>query len=80
MSGKCNIFYALMFSALLLGCNGEDIHKGRIPVASIDGSCLYKDEVDLMYAMYGHGVDSVRFMDDYIERWATEHLFYNKNT
>lgn len=78
MLGKCNIFFALLSFVLLLGCNGEDLHKGRIPVASIDGSYLYKDEVELMYAIYGHGVDSARFISDYIERWAIEHLFYDK--
>lgn len=78
MSGKCNVFFTLLFFALLLGCNGDDIHKGRIPVASIDDSYLYKDEVELMYAISGHGVDSLRFINDYIERWAIEHLFYNK--
>ena len=78
MLGKCNIFFALLSFVLLLGCNGEDLHKGRIPVAAIDGSYLYKDEVELMYAIYGHGVDSARFISDYIERWAIEHLFYDK--
>ena len=62
------------------GCYKEDIHKGRIPVAAVGDIYLYKDEVDMSYAVYGQGGDSTRFFKDYVERWAVEHLFYSKAT
>ena len=60
------------------GCYKEDIHKGRIPIAAIGDTYLYKDDVELLYAVYGQGSDSIAFFRDYIERWAVEHLFYEK--
>lgn len=78
MCYKNSCFCFFLVILLLLSCKGEDIHKGRTAIACIGDTYLYKDEADLMYAIYGQGVDSVRFVDDYIERWAVEHLFYNK--
>lgn len=78
MCYKNSCFCFFLVILLLLSCKGEDIHKGRMAIACIGDTYLYKDEADLMYAIYGQGVDSARFVDDYIERWAVEHLFYNK--
>ena len=78
MCYKNSCFCFFLVILLLLSCKGEDIHKGRTAIACIGDTYLYKDEADLMYAIYGQGVDSVRFVDDYIERWAEVHLFYNK--
>lgn len=80
MNRKMMILCLLMALMAIAGCYKEDIHKGRIPVAAVDGTYLYKDEVDLLYAVYGQESDSVRFFNDYIERWAAEHLFYSKAT
>lgn len=78
MCRKYSFFCLVLFLLLLSSCKREDIHKGRIAIASIGDSYLYKDEADLMYAIYGSGVDSAQFVKDYIERWAVELLFYNK--
>lgn len=78
MCRKYGLFCFFLVFLLLHACKGEDVHKGRIAIAGIGDSYLYKDEVELMYAISGRGVDSVRFVTDYIERWAVEHLFYNK--
>ena len=78
MCHKYSHLCLLLLSLLLLACKGEDIHKGRTAVACIGDSYLYKDETDLMYAISGQGMDSARFVNDYIERWAVEHLFYDK--
>ena len=75
---KRSCFCFILVILLLLACKREDIHKGRTAIACIGETYLYKDEVELMYATYGQSVDSARFVDDYIERWAVEHLFYNK--
>lgn len=72
------ILCLLMALVLVTGCYKEDIHKGRRPVAAIGDVFLYKDEIELSYAMYGHDSDSACFFRDYIERWAVEQLFYRK--
>lgn len=71
-------FVVLLTSMLFAGCQEADPHMGRRPLASVDGTFLYKDEVDLMYATYGQRADSAAFYDNYIEQWAAEMLFYEK--
>ena len=78
MCHKYSFLCLLSIFLLLPSCKREDVHNGRIAIASIGDTYLYKDEVELMYAVSGQGVDSVRFINDYIERWAVEHLFYDK--
>lgn len=75
---KSFCFIVILTSVFLAGCRNVDVHKGREPLASVGDLFLYKDEVDLMYATYGQMSDSAKFYDDYIERWATEMLFYEK--
>ena len=75
---KRSYFCFLLAILLMVACKREDVYKGRTAIACIGDTCLYKDETDLMYAIYGQGMDSVRFVSDYIERWAVEHLFYKK--
>lgn len=43
----------------------------------VDGMHLYKDEVELLLATNPQA-DSAQFVNEYIERWATEQLFYSK--
>lgn len=64
--------------ALTAACTAGDPHKGRVPLAEVDGMFLYKDEVDLMYAANGQGSDSLEYADRYIKRWVVETLFYSK--
>jgi hypothetical protein len=73
----------LALPALLLACREEVsyVEKDAVPgnaVASIGDVHLYKDEVDINYALQGRGTDSVAFLQDYVERWAVDMLFYEK--
>lgn len=74
------IICLLMVLVFFSSCYKEDVHRGRVPVAAIGDTFLYKDEVDMQYAVYGHGTDSASFYRSYVERWALEHLFYLKAT
>lgn len=65
-------------AVLTTACTAGDPHKGRFPLAEVDGMFLYKDEVDLMYAANGQGADSLEYADRCIERWIVETLFYSK--
>lgn len=76
---KVTAFFVFMAVVLAFAaCSSENAHKGRIPLAAVDGSYLYEDEVELMYAIYGQGHDSASFRKNYVEHWAVERLFYKK--
>lgn len=68
----------ILMMVLMTACRTDDPHKGRIPLVGIDDTYLYKDEVDMMYAVNGNGEDSTAFADAYIEKWIVETLFYGK--
>lgn len=72
------LYTAIMVILLFTACHSADHHKGRIPLVGIDDTYLYKDEVDLMYAVNGNGEDSIAYVESYIKKWIIETLFYNK--
>lgn len=79
LAGRLYKYAFLLLSIVAFArCQKEDIHNGRIPLAGVDGVYLYKDEVELLYAVQGQGIDSAAFFEEYIENWATDALFYNK--
>ena len=68
----------LALPALLFACREEVSYVERTSIASVGNIHLYKDEVDIIYAQQGRGADSTAFMQNYIERWAIDVLFYEK--
>ena len=68
----------LALPALLFACREEVSYVERESLASVGDIHLYKDEADIVYAQQGRGADSLSFMQNYIERWAIEALFYQK--
>ena len=64
--------------ALLFACREEVSYVERPTIASVGDTHLYKDEADMAYARLGHGVDSVAFMQNYVEQWAIDLLFLQK--
>ena len=73
----------LALPALLLACREEVSYVDRAAVtrdalATIGDTHLYKDEVDIVYAQQGRGIDSASFVQDYVQRWAVDVLFHEK--
>ena len=68
----------LTLPALLFACREEVSYVERPTIASVGDTHLYKDEADMAYARLGHGVDSVAFMQNYVEQWAIDLLFLQK--
>ena len=68
----------LALPALLFACREEVSYVERESLVSVGDIRLYKDEADIVYAKQGRGADSLSFMQNYIERWAIEALFYQK--
>lgn len=72
------ILYILPLVAMLLSCHSETPVDGRVLLVEVGTSRLYKDEVDLLLAVNNYGADSTRFVDEYLERWAMEELYYHQ--
>ena len=73
----------LALPALLYACREEVSYVDRVAVtrdalATIGDTHLYKDEVDIVYAQQGRGIDSASFVQDYVQRWAVDVLFHEK--
>lgn len=71
--------YILVFALLplVLSCDNEQPGPHRVVLAEVGASRLYKDEVELMLAANNLSPDSVQFVNEYLERWAMEELYYN---
>lgn len=72
------VIYLLPLLAMLFSCHSEVPEDGRVVLAEVGTSRLYKDEMDLILAVNNYGADSARFVDEYLERWAMEELYYNQ--
>lgn len=77
--GTLKFLFSIVTASLLVACHKELPQESRLSLVEVDGVCLYKDEVDLLLAANSYS-DSAKFVDEYIERWATEQLFYDKAT
>lgn len=69
------ILYVIPVMAMLVSCGAELPGDGRAVLAQVGESRLYKDEMDLILAA-NSVADSAAFVDDYVERWAMEELYY----
>ena len=75
----CKYISLLALPALLFACREEVSYVvERDALVSVGTESLYKDEVDIVYAQYAGRVDSAAFVQDYIERWVKEKLFFEK--
>lgn len=74
------LFLVLTVILSVVSCHKEIPHDGRVLLAEVGTSKLYKDEVDLLLAVNDYGSDSARFVDEYLERWALEELYNNAAT
>lgn len=72
------VIYLLPLLAMLFSCHSEVPEDGRVVLAEVGSSRLYKDEMDLILAVNNYGADSAGFVEEYLERWAMEELYYNQ--
>lgn len=69
----CSLFMAVV------ACHKEEaVIDTRKALVVVGDTCLYDNEVALIYATHNHGDDSIAFVNDYAKRWAVEMLFYKK--
>ncbi len=62
---------------LALSCNNEQPIAQRVLLVEVGDSRLYEDEVGLLLAANNISPDSTRQVDELLERWAMEELYYD---
>ncbi|MDR0895485.1 MAG: peptidyl-prolyl cis-trans isomerase [Prevotellaceae bacterium] len=68
----------LLLTGICTGCQEPYDHKGRIPLAEVDGIFLYKEEVEAVHTAQQSPSDSIRFVNEYIHNWVEETLLFEK--
>lgn len=71
--------YSLMACAFLLGGCSSSVSPGAgTPLAEVNGSFLYEEDVDRVMPVGLHGADSVNFVKQYVRDWVEDVLLYKK--
>lgn len=63
--------------AFFVSCEEEILHKGKTPLLEVGKEFLYYEDVQRFYAASHGDVDSAQYVDEFINRWAEEALFYH---
>lgn len=63
-------------SALLLSCEADIVHNGKTPLVSVGNEFLYVEDVNRFYNANPHITDSAQYVDEFINRWVEEAVFY----
>ncbi len=63
--------------ALLTSCKEEILYKGKTPLVSVGKEFLYKEDVQRFYEANVPVGDSAEYVNEYINRWIEEALFYD---
>ncbi len=64
-------------AAFVMSCQEEIMHRGRTPLVSVGKEFLYVEDVERFYSANPSAADSARYVDEFINRWIEEALFYN---
>lgn len=64
-------------AAFVMSCQEEIMHRGRTPLVSVGKEFLYVEDVERFYSANPPAADSARYVDEFINRWIEEALFYN---
>lgn len=68
----------IILLVLLVSCSADVNHNGKTPVAEVDDNYLYLEDIKGIVPLDLSGDDSVKFVDDYIRKWAEDIVFYDK--
>lgn len=63
---------------LCVACSPAPDHRGRTPLAEVEGRFLYREDLQAALPVGLSKADSTRFADDYVKRWVEETLLYAK--
>lgn len=69
--------FIVLCAALMVSCEEEIMHRGRTPLVSVGKEYLYVEDVQRFYSANPSPADSARYVNEFINRWIEEALFYN---
>lgn len=67
----------LLYVISFISCEEEILHKGKRPLVSVGKEFLYYEDVQRFYAAHPNKEDSVQYVENFINRWLEEAVFYN---
>lgn len=70
--------YILIVLFALSGCDFLEPQRDKIPVARVNESYLYEEDLDDLIVENLTKEDSISIVGNYIQRWATQQLFIDK--
>lgn len=68
----------LICSLFCMACTDKHDHKGKTPLAEVDGNFLYKEDLQSVLPEGLSKDDSLLFAEHYIRNWAEDVLLYEK--
>lgn len=68
----------MLAGALLGGCKHEHDHKGKTPLAEVNGQFLYREDLQAAAPAAASKDDSVLFAEHYIRNWVEDVLLFRK--
>lgn len=71
----CAVIAALL---ALAGCSPSVDHKGKTPLVEVNGTFLYKEDLQAVAPVGATKADSARFADEYIRNWVEDELLFQK--
>lgn len=68
------VVFIVIVTVLFFSCKQVTWERSRVPVAEIEGTFLYADEVIVDYPINCTAEDSLRLQQLFVKKWATENL------
>ena len=72
------IFFGLFVTLLFTACNEQRNHQGKTPLVEVEGSFLYREDVQSVIPASLSNEDSLQFAEHYIHKWIEDILLYQK--
>ncbi len=70
--------FILTFSSVFLGCNFLEPKSNKVPVARVNDTYLYQEDIQELISQNTTKQDSISIVANYIQRWATQQLLIDQ--
>ena len=70
--------FILTFSSVFLGCNFLEPKSNKVPVARVNDTYLYQEDIQGLISQNTTKQDSISIVANYIQRWATQQLLIDQ--
>lgn len=72
------LLFILTFSSVFLGCNFLEPKSNKVPVARVNDTYLYQEDIQELISQNTTKQDSISIVANYIQRWATQQLLIDQ--